>query len=601
MTSRLLRTSGLLLLGALPLLLIGWRASTYVPGGDVDDAFTITDMQVAAILDASGSLSVRERITARFHTPRHGIFRDLPVAGPAGELDYTIGEIQQDGSAAQVVQGDIEDGVRLRIGDPDVTIVGEHRYTIDYTIDRLLAAVPDRGIELRWDTFGYGWPTDVGHASVSLRLPEEPRAVGCVAGPVGSTEACAAPRGDATDGIVWTFDELGPFRGATVSTVLPPSAFSTSPPRVDLVPLGEDAGPTRWLSARFLFPGAITGLALLITIWPLRRWRQLRELAGLADAAPTVFRPPAGKPETHATLVDPSPDPGDLRAATLIRLATDGAIRIDPERSDDAALVVARGDTAGLDRFDRQLVETLTPADGSFREWSASTPADERTELSRSFAEMDWDERTGVRAGLSTFGASKAVWFAVLFGSFFAVIGAMAAGVSHITSNGVPTSSPTSIGLFSAAFAGIGALVVNVGTGARLRARWHAHLVGADPGVRRRWQQALGLRRAIEAVEEDRLDWAADQPGLDLQHAALELLPWAVAFGMGDAWLDRFGQVIQEQAAAEGVHVPRATHLASMPTVIAAASASPGSSGGGSGFGGGGGGSGGGGGGGGSW
>lgn len=600
MSSRLLRTVTLMALGALPLLLVGWRAATYTPGGDVDEAFTITGVDIDAALDRSGRLAVSERITVRFHTDRHGIFRDLPLAGPAGELDYTIGSVAQDGRPAQVVRRDTEDGLRLRIGDPDVTITGEHRYTIDYGIDRLLAADPDGQVELRWDTFGFDWPTDIRRARVRLELPEVPRSVVCVTGPVGSTEPCPGPSRDAGDRVVWDLDGIAPYNGATVSALLPPSAVEVSPPRVQLVPLGEDPG-SHWWSPRFLFPAAISGLALLITVWPLRRWRELRELADLADAAPVVFRPPAGKPETHATLVDASPDTADLRTATLIRLAVGGAIRIDPERSDGRGLVVARGDTDELDRFDRQLVQTLTPVDGSWREWSARTAADDRTELSRAFADMDWDERTGIRAGLSAFGASRAVWFAVLFGLPFAVIGAMATGASHITSNGVPTTSPTSIGLFAAAFAGVGAFTVNVGTGARLRARWHHHLLGADQGTRARWQEALGLRRMIAAVEDERLDWAASQADIGPRHGALDLLPWAVAFGLGDAWLERFDHVIQQQAAEAGVSVPTATHIASMPTVVTAASTPPGSSGGGGFGGGGGGGSGGGGGGGGSW
>lgn len=596
---RSLRTVGLVLVGLLPLLAVVWRATTYSPGGEVDDAFAITRMTVQASLEPTGSLAVHEEIAVRFHTDRHGIFRDLPVSGPAGDLIYTISSVQQDGAAAQVLETDIQDGTRLRIGDPDVTIRGDHDYTIDYRIDGLLAAPDDDSVELRWDAIGFGWPTTISAAEVHLALPERPMLTRCVVGHVGSVATCPGPTTGRADTLRWRLSDLAPFQGATVSVGLPPAAVSTSPPAVELVPLGED-GPPTWWSPRFVLPAAAAGLAGLITAWPLRRWRRLRELDLVADTAPPAFRPPTGKPEAHATLVDPSPDTGDLRAASLIRLALAGALRIDPDRSDDRRLVVARGDTSGLDRFDRRLVETLTPADGSWREWSGATSAAERRELSQAFDDMDWDERTGVRAGLAAFGATKGIWFAVLFGGFFAFIGALAAGAPHLTSNGTPTTSPTSIGLFASAFVGIGALIVNVGTGARLRSRFHYHLADADLGTLQTWRGAVGLRRAIEKVEEERFEWAASQPDIDLDDAALDLLPWAVAFGLGDAWLDRFGHVIQDRAAAAGVHLPSTSHLSSMSSVVAAASTPPSSSGSG-GSGGGGGGSGGGGGGGGSW
>ena len=86
----------------------------------------------AAEFDAAGPVRITEAID--YYAPsvsgRHGIYRDVP------------GLVEEDlvGVSSPTAPGDVElsrmasmvDTLRIRIGDPDVTIEGHHRYTIVY-------------------------------------------------------------------------------------------------------------------------------------------------------------------------------------------------------------------------------------------------------------------------------------------------------------------------------------------------------------------------------------------------------------------------------------------------------------------------------------
>jgi hypothetical protein len=143
-----------------------------IPGYDV----TIT-------IDDDGTLAIREVIDYNFGSlSRHGIFRDIPV-----RFDYPkkadtdrVYELEVEsvtGSPGTPVQYELEEfddgGIgyeRIKIGDPDRTITGEHTYDIAYTVKGALNGFEDHD-ELYWNAIGQQWSVTIDSGRVTVNAP----------------------------------------------------------------------------------------------------------------------------------------------------------------------------------------------------------------------------------------------------------------------------------------------------------------------------------------------------------------------------------------------------------------------------------------------
>ena len=89
--------------------------------------------------------------------------------------------------------GSIDNGVEVRIGDPDRMLdPGEHSYTIRYHATRMIGRFKDYD-ELYWNVTGNGWMFPIDQAGIQIHLPK-PVKFGQRAfytGPQGSTESAA--------------------------------------------------------------------------------------------------------------------------------------------------------------------------------------------------------------------------------------------------------------------------------------------------------------------------------------------------------------------------------------------------------------------------
>src|SRR4029450_7390935 len=90
----------------------------------------VARLWAGAEVGRGGAASVTEVIDYDFAgRQRHGIYRDVPGLDPAdpvrGHSDRAPDQVQGTGTAHQT---------RLRIGDPDRTVTGRHRYTIGYRL-----------------------------------------------------------------------------------------------------------------------------------------------------------------------------------------------------------------------------------------------------------------------------------------------------------------------------------------------------------------------------------------------------------------------------------------------------------------------------------
>ena len=125
------------------------------------------------------SLDVTETIASvprTSHQPRHLPRFPDPLQGRrggagAGRLRAVEG-VTRDGLPEPAAIEAISNGVRIRIGRPDVIIPpGEHRYVIRYRTTRQIGRFAEYD-ELYWNVTGNGWTFPIDQAGGDIRLPQ---------------------------------------------------------------------------------------------------------------------------------------------------------------------------------------------------------------------------------------------------------------------------------------------------------------------------------------------------------------------------------------------------------------------------------------------
>jgi Predicted membrane protein (DUF2207) N-terminal domain len=137
----------------------------------------ISRLWAGAAVGGDGAARVAEVIDYDFGSQRrHGIFRDVPGLDPADPVEVSSASapdlVEVAGTAQQA---------RVRIGDPDRTVSGRHRYRIAY---RLPGVAP--GGRLAWDAVGTAWPVGIAGAELHVAPPggwRRPAACGAPPGP----------------------------------------------------------------------------------------------------------------------------------------------------------------------------------------------------------------------------------------------------------------------------------------------------------------------------------------------------------------------------------------------------------------------------------
>lgn len=211
-----------------PEIVVGERITSYVSEVDVG---------------ADGALTVTEtiRVNATGDRIRHGIYRDFPTVYIRDRRRVRVGfellRVERDGQAERYRTERVDNGVRIKIGDPNATVPrGQHTYLIRYRTTRQLGFFPAYD-ELYWNVTGTGWIFPIDRAEVRIRLPRPvpfgpERAV--YTGPAGESGRHEAEVvSDRPGEIVFrTTERLDPEEGLTVAVrwqkgvVTPPAPLS---------------------------------------------------------------------------------------------------------------------------------------------------------------------------------------------------------------------------------------------------------------------------------------------------------------------------------------------------------------------------------------
>ncbi|MEX1195942.1 MAG: DUF3352 domain-containing protein [Dehalococcoidia bacterium] len=211
------------------------------PEETVPGDFTITSFDSEYEVDPAGYLYVTERIVVDFGPiAKHGIFRDLAtISTYDAENDELIGiettAVSRDGQEEPYEETYNFDSQLIKIGDPDVTIEGEHVYEIRYTVYGGVHPADDgASYKVYWNVTGEEWGVPIGSSSATVTADGgEIVEASCWEGPFGFIDPCESTF-DATTAHFATTGALPPGSGLTFAVTL--SGPSTAEPL--LVPSG---------------------------------------------------------------------------------------------------------------------------------------------------------------------------------------------------------------------------------------------------------------------------------------------------------------------------------------------------------------------------
>ena len=555
-------------------------------GGVAGDAERVTRLWVGASLQANGPAAVTEVIDYDFGnaTNRHGIFRTIPGLGTDATVTVASSSAP-DGIAEKTIDlsGD-EPGVKLKIGDPDVTISGRHRYQIDYRHDGLLQGPQT----LTWDAVGTGWTVRVQQSEVHVVAPWAFEDLACSSGRTGESGGCELAQPEPGH-LVATVDDLATGEGVTVTARR--GMDLAAAPRLPAPPVDAPPDP----GAGLALPAGIAGVAALGTSAAAsavvrRRGRERVGAGGVADAAwtaeggpsgevlldqedlaamaTTEFAPPEGlTPAMGGIILEESVQPNH-KVAWLIEAAIAGAVDLD-ETGRHVRLVrhPGTGPVELQQPLDRMFGGRSELTLGSYDPEFAAGWGDVGTQLEAWKAASGlWDPR----------GDRRALWVRVLGGlgalsglALAALFGALAAR------HGEGWLVPLAV---AAGIAGAGVAAVVRGWELRVRTPQGSGL----------WLRVESFRRFLAGSEAYHAEEAAKRGVLR------EYTAWAVAVGEIDRWERAVSAAtITDQAGLGYVHM--APLLVASTQTSSTAPSSSGSGGGGGGSVGGGGGGGGGG------
>ena len=497
------------------------------------------DKQVTVTPVGDDGLRIREVIDQDFGTSdRHGYQRIIPNDfGVPTDVSATSPDAPADVSVERVPEG-----TRIRLGDPDTTVTGQHRYVLSYTL-------PDARLtsgELALDVIGTEERLSTGTFEVvvtGLQL-EDPL---CNVGSFGATGGCTL---EAEDGVYRAvISPLEPGQGITIGGTI---VGRTDPVSVPEPPLPARRGDNRApLALAILAIGSAAGAAVYV----IARWRGRNEVfaggaadaafgsAGAADgtlpppgtpvvpAAPravryvadqemdelatTEFAPPTGIEPWQGTVLLRERIDDESIGAWFSGLAARDVITLTRDESDSVTLGVGdKFDTAPPQ--DREVLTSLFHGRnvvglGKYDKRFATAWRKVRAEQEDAIAGSGWWKRHSPHSSsrMNTpwpFFVVAAVWFFIVFGSagtaFFGWVSSPAGAILF----GLVVPALAAVAVYRTL------LPVRSATGSAFALR------------------AESFRRFLKASEGRHVEWA-------WKHGVLrEYSAWAVALGAADAW-----------------------------------------------------------------
>ncbi|HEX7276709.1 MAG TPA: DUF2207 domain-containing protein, partial [Acidimicrobiales bacterium] len=501
----------------------------------------IVAYDVTITIERSGDLAVTEVIDYDFGVAqRHGIFRNIPV-----RLHYddrydrvyplTVRSVVGSPGTPDQYEVSTQGGDTVpKIGDPDQTITGQHRYTIDYVVRGGLNGFAEHD-ELYWNAIGAEWDVPIERARARVVTPGPLTDVACFAGPLGSLLPC--PQSEPGDReATFAVDDLDPFQAFTIVVGFQ-KGFVPEPTPV----LDERWAFDRAFSLTPATVGASAALLALVVggvsalVW--RTGRDRRFAGSAVDVAfgsetgaeqtvplmerpltPVEFVPPDDlRPGQVGTLVDEAASTLDV-TATIVDLAVRGYLRIDEIPKEgwfgkkDWNLVQLK-EAAGLKKYENSLLSAIFKGRSEVK---LSALKNTFATSLRKVEDLLYDDAVAQGWFAKRPDRTRTLWtvLGVLALAGSVAVAVVVAAFTHAGLVGLPLVA--------------GSLVLLWG------AKRMPRRTAKGTGTLRRVQ---GFRRFIEESEKERAQFA------EKQHLFSEYLPYAIVFGATEKWAKAFADI----------------------------------------------------------
>jgi uncharacterized membrane protein YgcG len=331
-----------------------------------DSGWKIRNFDVDLVVEPDAALEVTETIDADFSVPKHGILREIPVRYDVGMHQYALrvklrGVDNGEEHDYQTSVTHEDNLMKIRIGSPDFTVQGRHRYRIRYQVERAILWQGNHAWEqgnyaiLRWNATGTEWQVPIDASRVTVHLPRELNDLELVydawTGYYNARGKDFSKRLVDAKTLEFTTGRLNPREGITVEVSMPANAVARP---------GWWKEFTWWLTDNFLYALFPATLAMCFLTWFLRG----RDLPGTGTIVVNYEAPDALRPAEVGTLVDEKVDLRDI-SATIIDLAVRGYLKIEQvgssswlSSSNDYRFVKLKG-PEGLKNFEKKLYDQV--------------------------------------------------------------------------------------------------------------------------------------------------------------------------------------------------------------------------------------------------
>lgn len=487
-----------------------------------DDSFDIASIatyNAHFALTRNGDLHVTEDILVSFPIAKHGIFRFFDLIDPSNAHARRVPEditVARDGHPEEVDVSERGHGRFrvLRIGSPSVEIEGMHTYTIKYRIRGVLEpGTTGQRSQFYWNLIPGGWTMSIDRSTLTVDLPVESAAnVRCAVG-IGAETGCSQVEGAGTRRITVTTGYLKPRTPVTLKTGLD----LATPPAVHSVPWTGRWDP---VLGRHLPTTAVVAL-LVIAAGGLGWWWR-RRAHETPPPYPLMYAPPSGVGPAQAVYVMDEKVGRDQLVATVLYAAQQGAISLSIGSSDQWRMQTENPRAWDpLDAVTKGVGNALDiRKSGRLEVGKGKTKSGRKLQLAEgdlSGSCKRWAMKQGYVAEVG--GTSKLGWLGIL---------ALVVAVLWALIN------PFDMTLMAAIPGVFGAPVAMLVAGS-------AGTVRTESG-RRLWSEVGGFKRMLSTdSSEARFDFSARK---DLYTA---YIPWAVAFGVADAWAKKYQAETGEQ------------------------------------------------------